>query len=147
MHKLDKKDAKILEMLKDHGDASTRDIAKKTLLPISTVNNRIRKLKQEKIIQKVTIEVDPHRTGKGFAAYVLMTADIQTLKQKHKTQYDIIQELKKYSFVERADVVSGGTDIVVFIRVKDVQEFDQVLLGKMQLIEGVEKTQSLIVIH
>jgi DNA-binding Lrp family transcriptional regulator len=49
--------------------------------------------------------------------------------------------------VERADIVSGGTDIVALVRVKDVKEFDHVLLEKIQMIEGIEKTQSLIVIH
>ena len=45
------------------------------------------------------------------------------------------------------DHVSGGTDLIAMIRVKDVSEFDKILLGKLQRIEGIEKTQSLIVIH
>ncbi len=49
--------------------------------------------------------------------------------------------------MERVDIVSGGTDLVAMIRVKDVAEFDQVLLTKLQRIEGIDKTQSLIVIH
>ncbi len=69
------------------------------------------------------------------------------LKQKHKTQYDLARELKKQGFIERVDIISGGADLVAVVRVKDVQEFDHVLLGKIQLIEGVDKTQSLIVIH
>jgi DNA-binding Lrp family transcriptional regulator len=45
------------------------------------------------------------------------------------------------------DIVTGGTDLVAIIRVKDVEEFDKVLLGKLQLLEGIDKTQSLTVIH
>ncbi len=43
--------------------------------------------------------------------------------------------------------MTGGTDLVALVRVKDVQEFDKCLLTKLQLIEGIERTQSLIVIH
>ena len=69
------------------------------------------------------------------------------MKQKKKTQHDLAKELRRFAFVERVDIVSGGTDIVATVRVKDVAEFDQVLLTKLQRIEGIEKTQSLIVIH
>jgi len=76
-----------------------------------------------------------------------VSANLSLLKQKKKTQYDLAKELKKFYFVERADIVSGGADLIVIIRVKDVEEFDKVLLGKLQLVEGIDKTQSLIVIH
>ncbi len=73
--------------------------------------------------------------------------NLELLKNKKKTQYDVLHALVRFPFVERADIVSGGTDLVAFIRVKDVGEFDSCLLGKLQLVEGIEKTQSLIVIH
>ncbi len=144
---MDDKDRKIIGILKEHADYTTRQIAKKTLLPITTVHNRIKKLKEEGVIRKFTVQLDNSKIGKGLVAYVLISANIGALKQKRKTQYDIVNDLKKLEFVERADIVSGGTDIVATIRVKDMAEFDKVLLNNLQLIDGVEKTQSLIVIH
>ncbi|HLD79717.1 MAG TPA: Lrp/AsnC family transcriptional regulator [Candidatus Nanoarchaeia archaeon] len=145
--KIDEKDRLILEVLQEHADYATRQIAKKTGLPITTVHNRIQKLKKEKIIKKFTVELDYHKLQDGFRAYVLVSVNLSLLKEKKKSQYDVSKELKQFSFVERADIVSGGTDIVATVRVKDVAEFDQVLLTKLQRIEGIEKTQSLIVIH
>lgn len=43
---LDDKDGKILEVLQEHAEYTTRQIAKKTLLPATTIHNRIRKLRQ-----------------------------------------------------------------------------------------------------
>ena len=147
MAELDGKDKQIIAVLQEHADYTTRQIAKKTLLPITTVHNRINKLKKEKIIKKFTIEPDYSKIDKGLLVYVLISANLQSLKQKNKTQYDLVKELKSFYFVERADIVSGGADIVTVIRVKDVAEFDKILLGKLQLLECVDKTQSLIVIH
>ncbi|MFA6461656.1 MAG: Lrp/AsnC family transcriptional regulator [Candidatus Woesearchaeota archaeon] len=144
---IDEKDWKILEILKEHGDYTTRQIAKKTLLPATTIHHRIKKLKQDKIIRKFTIDLDPVKTNKNFVAYVLISANLEMLKQKKKTQYDLAKEIKQFYFIERVDIVSGGTDLVAIIRVKDVEEFDKVLLNKLQLVEGIDKTQSLIVIH
>lgn len=146
-HKIDDKDWKILEILKEHADYTTRQIAKKILLPATTIHHRIQKLKKEGIIQKFTIQLDPIKADQSFIAYVLISANLLLLKEKKKTQYDLLREIQKFDFVERADIVSGGTDLVAVIRVKDVHEFDQVLLGKLQLLEGIDKTQSLIVIH
>lgn len=147
VYKMDDKDWKIIEILKGHGEYTTRQIAKRTLLPPTTIHNRIKKLREEGVIKKFTIELDNSKIGKSFVAYVMVLADLAQLKQKHKTQYDLAHEISKLYFVERVDIVSGGTDLIVVVRVKDVEEFDKILLGKLQLIEGIEKTQSLIVIH
>ena len=144
---LDDKDWKILEVLKEHSDYTTRQIAKETLLPPTTIHNRIRKLRKEGIIKRFTVELDHTKIGQGFVVYVLISANLELLKEKKKTQYDLAKELKKFSFIERADIVSGGTDLVAVVRVKDVDEYDKVLLGKIQLVEGIKSTQSLIVIH
>lgn len=145
--KIDEKDRKIIEVLQEHADYPTRQIAKKTGLPITTVHNRVQKLKKEKVIKRFTVDVDYHKIEKGFRAYVLVSVDLSLLKQKNKSQYNVAKEIRNFSFVERVDIVSGGTDLVAMIRVKDVAEFDQVLLTKLQRIEGIDKTQSLIVIH
>lgn len=146
-YELDAKDYLILEELKRDGNQTTRQIAKKTLLPITTIHHRIKKLKEEKIIKKYTIEIDHKRINKGLLIYILITVNLETLKEKKKTQYDIAKELRTFEFTQRADIVSGGTDLLAIIRVKDVNEFDKVLLENIQLIEGVSNTQSLMVIH
>ncbi len=144
---LDSKDKKILDILKYNADYSTRQIAKKTLLPITTVHNRIQKLKREGVIKRFTVELDYSKLGQNFVAYILVSASLPLLKQKKKTQYNLAKEIRKFEFVERVDIVGGGTDIIARVRVSGVEEFDKILLGKLQLIEGIDKTQSLIVIH
>ena len=144
---LDEKDRKILSILTEHAEYTTRQIAKKTLLPVTTVHNRITKLRKEGIIKRFTIDINHEKTGDNFLAYVLVSVDKNVLRDKKKTQYDILNEMKRLNFVERADIVTGGTDLIVIMRSSGVAEFDDFLLNKFQAIDGVEKTQSLIVIH
>ena len=144
---MDEKDKKVLEILKDHAEYTTREIAKKTLLPVTTVHNRIKKLREDGIIRKYTVRLDHSKLGNNFVAYVLVSTNLELLKRKNKTQYDLINDIRKFYFVERADIVTGGTDMVVIVRVKDVQEFDDCLVKRLQMVEGINSTQSLIVIH
>ena len=143
---MDSRDQKIVEVLKEHAEYTSRDIAKKTLLPVTTVFNRVRKLKAEGIISKFTVELDNRKIGKGFMAYVEVNVNLPLLKTKGKSQFDIVKEVRKFDFVERADIVVGGADLMVVVRVKDVQEFENVLLKRLQLVEGIENTKSLVVI-
>ena len=107
---MDKKDEKIIEILKDHAEYTTRQIAKKTLLPITTVHNRIRKLRREGIIKKYTIKLDNSKLGKNFVSYVLISVNLPILKQKHKTQVDLANELKKFYFIDGGELKRAAGD-------------------------------------
>jgi len=147
VYEMDEKDWKIVEILKEHGEYTTRQIAKKTLLPATTIHNRIKKLKEEGIIKKFTLELDSKKIGKQFTAIVLVSCDYKQLREVKKDQHILAKEISMMPEVEKVDVVTGGTDMVVRIRVKDVEEYDQFLLKKFQKIAGVDKTTSMIVIH
>ena len=144
---MDEKDKKILEILQENNNLSTRDIAKRTRIPITTIFKRIKKLKQNKVIKRFTVELDHAQLGKNLSAYILVSADIRSLKEKNKTQYDVASHLRKIEGIDKVDIVTGKTDLIVHIRTKNVQELDAILLGKIQGVHGVSNTQTLIVIH
>jgi len=144
---MDNKDKQLLNILKENSNLTTRQIAKKTNIPITTVHKRIKKLKEKNIIKRYTIELNYPLIERELGAYILISCDLKILKEKHKTQYDIASELKKIPSIERVDIVTGGTDIISFLQVKGVHELDKLLLGKIQLIDGIIKTQTLMVLH
>ena len=69
---MDKKDEKIISCLKEHGRWSIQKIAKQTLIPITTVHHRLRKLEREGIIKRYTVALDYKKIGLPIAAYVLI---------------------------------------------------------------------------
>ncbi|MBS3158995.1 Lrp/AsnC family transcriptional regulator [Candidatus Woesearchaeota archaeon] len=144
---MDKKDEQIIECLSEDSSLTTREISKKTRIPITTVHKRIKKLKQEGTIKKFTIELDNKKIGKAFSAIILISCDYKLLKELKKDQHQLAKELSHIPEVVSVDVVTGVTDIVVKVRMKDVEEFDTFLLKKFQKILGVDRTQSLVVMH
>ncbi len=144
---MDEKDEKIIKLLKEDGSLSIRSIARKTAIPMTTVHKRIRKLRREGIIKRYTIELDNDKIGKKIGAYVMISVDLKLLKERNRTQYILAKEIGRIAGVERVDIVVGGTDMMAYVRVKDVQELDELILGKIQHIEGIVNTETLIVIH
>ena len=58
---LDKNDHKILQELQQDAGRRIRELEKSTKLPRSTIHNRIKKLKKEKVIKKIKAVVDPEK--------------------------------------------------------------------------------------
>ncbi|MCK5023020.1 MAG: Lrp/AsnC family transcriptional regulator [Candidatus Aenigmarchaeota archaeon] len=144
--KVDKKDERILEILAQRGDLTVRQIASRTLLPITTVHHRIKRLKSEGIIKRFTIDVDHKKLGKSIAAYVLVKADSKYLKGFRRTQHDLVKDLKKFHFVEKADIVTGTIDMILLIRVKDIEDLDKIIIDKLRDVQGIESTQTLVIL-
>lgn len=147
-YNLDNKDQKIIEVLKEHGDYTTRQIAKKTLLPFTTINFRIRKLKQEKIIKKVTIDLDREKIGLPILAFISVTVDYKAAgPSKTLEQDEIAKAVKRISGVQEVMLITGGTDLLVKVLAADVQELNEIVTKKMRKVVGVNKTQTSIVLQ
>lgn len=144
---MDTKDEQILSALKEDSSCTTRQISRTTRVPITTVHKRIKKLRSEGIIRKFTIEIDNKKVGKPFSAIILVSCDYKILRELKKDQHMLARELSHLAEVEKIDVVTGVIDIVARIRVRDVEEFDSFLLKKFQKVAGIDRTQSLIVLH
>ena len=136
----DEKDLLILEALRDRGDSTVRQIAKKTLLPATTIHNRIAKLRKAGVIKKFTIEVDPKKLGLDIGAYLLISADLK----KRKSRTSLASELMRLKEIERVDTALGRAEIIVKLNAKGSEEMDRIG-NKIQLMEGVSKSRVIII--
>ena len=111
--KIDETDKKILHALKAHADLTISQLSRSLALPLTTVHNRIKKLKQEKVIKNYTINIDYPKLGKDIAAYVFLTVDYKQLAQDKTSQEALAKELKKSPCVEEASMITGDQDILL----------------------------------
>jgi len=143
---IDNKDLRILEILKESGDLTVRQVAARTLLPITTVHNRINRLKKMGVIKRFTIELDYRKMGKTLSAYVLVRVDSHYLKSLRISQHELARELKQLAFVEKADIVTGTIDIIMLIRVKDIEELDKIVIDTLRDFKGILSTETLVIL-
>ncbi|MFH0832540.1 MAG: Lrp/AsnC family transcriptional regulator [Candidatus Aenigmatarchaeota archaeon] len=143
---LDDKDWKIISVLKKNSKLSTQQIAKKTLIPTTTIHNRIKKLEKTGVIKNYTIVLDDKKAGKNISAYILLTVDYKLLKEKGVTQHEIAKMLKNHEFVEEVSMITGRSDIVIRIKVNDVEELDTFITKYLRNMDGVEKTETMMIL-
>src|SRR4030043_1031795 len=115
---LDKKDLKIIEILKEDSKQTTNQISKKFNIPITTVHNRIKKLEKLGIIKSYTVVLDYKKLDKGILSYILVSVMYTLPNGKKVSQEDIAKEIKKIG-AEEVSIVTGGTDLIIKVREKD----------------------------
>jgi Lrp/AsnC family transcriptional regulator for asnA, asnC and gidA len=144
---IDNKDLRILQILKENGDLTVRQIASRTLLPITTVHHRIKRMKEAGVIRRFTIDIDHRKLGKSISAYVLVKVDSKYLKGFRISQHELVHQLKKFDFVEKADIVTGTIDIILLIRVRDIEELDRIVIDKLRDVQGIESTDTMVILR
>ncbi len=142
----DEKDMKILEVLKENSNLSTQQISKKTLIPITTVHYRLKKLKNDGVINKYTIKVDHKKLGKGVLAYIFFVPNYEALKAKKMHLDDLVGKIKKHPDVEEAATITGFKDVILKVRVADVDDLNRFVVEYLQRVNEVSRTETLIVL-
>lgn len=142
----DKKDTLIIEALKSDSKASIVDIAKKTGLPGTTIHNRIKKLCDEKVITGYTIKLDNKKLGKDITAFIAVTVDYKLLKEKKISQQALAEKLSRIPAVEETNIITGISDIMIKVRMKNIDELNNFITNELRNFDGVEKTQTMVVL-
>ncbi|MHA1768202.1 MAG: Lrp/AsnC family transcriptional regulator [Promethearchaeota archaeon] len=137
MPNMDQKDRLILNALRKDGSLSVAKLAKNTNLPSTTVHNRIKRLKESKIIKNYTINIDKDRVYGNIVGFIL-------IKVKNRDQREIVKELLKHDAVENAAIITGNTDIFIRIRVKSIEDLDTFILDYLRKIEGIKDSTTMI---
>lgn len=143
---VDKKDLLILSTLKQNSRLSSQQISRITRIPITTVHNRVKKLETLGIIKGYTLVIDHKKIGKELSAYILITVDYKLLKEKGSSQHDLARLLAKNEYVEEVAMLTGVSDIIIRVRVSNIEQLDYFVTKYLRNIDGVEKTQTMIVL-
>ncbi len=73
-------------------------------------------------------------------AYVLVTVRPRNVR-------DIVQQIKYFSGVKMANACWGVPDIFVVAEVENTDELNKLVIGKIQSLEGLERTETHIAIE
>ncbi len=146
MDKLDNNDQKLLMLLQQDCKTSVQNLAKETGLPPTTVHNRIKRLEKLGIIRKYSAEIDWKKAGKPVVAYVLVSFEYILPTGGRVQQEDAAKEIRGMEGVEEVSILAGGADLLVKIRVKDIDGLNDFVVRKLRNVQGVDKTQTMIVL-
>ncbi len=143
---LDTNDKAILNAIRWNAKISLQTVAKKIHVPLSTVHHRIKRFEELKIIPRYEAKVDYAKIGRPIQAFILVTAMNVLPSGKKVYQQDILDELKKLESVEEVYIITGSADLMARVRVKDLDEMNDLITFKLRKLDGVGGTQTMMVL-
>lgn len=142
----DKRDQILLDTLREDASLSTYKIAKKTGIPQTTVLNRIRKLRENGLIKRYTIDVDYKKLDKKVKALIFVKVNKDAEKKRHSKIGNIEAEIARHPSVLNVKRLMGKIDFVMEVIAQDVDELNQFLIKNVRTRDEVAETETTIVL-
>ena len=124
---LNRIDFEILGHLQNNGDLSNKVLAHKIGLAPSSCLQRVRRLKLLGVLVGSHAEVDPDSVGIGLQAMI----SIRVVNQSRGSADSIVDYLSKHREVLAVYCLSGATDFLVHVGVKDTKHLRSLLLDEL----------------
>jgi Lrp/AsnC family transcriptional regulator for asnA, asnC and gidA len=137
---VDKTDLAILKFLQEDASIPFTEIARRLRISESTVRKRVEKLKQERVIKRFTVIVEPSKIGLNTVAIVGVDVDPTKL-------LEAAQKLCEIPETRYVATSTGDHMIMTEIWTKDGKELTKIISEKIGTIEGVKKICPAIVLE
>ncbi|MFN8311010.1 MAG: Lrp/AsnC ligand binding domain-containing protein [Chitinophagales bacterium] len=138
LYKIDNTDQKILNHLMTNANMPYATIGKKLSVSPGTIHVRMRKMEEAGIAHPPQLQVDLKKLGWDITAFIGVYLN-------KSDQYDaVVRELKKIDEVISCHYTTGNYSLFLRIVCRDTDHLRRVLHDKLQKIEGINRTETLI---
>ena len=136
--KIDIVDVKILEVLMKDAKKPYTEVAKKAFVSGGTVHVRMRKLEEAGIVEGTSLKVNYAKLGYDITAFIGIYLEKSTF-------YDeVIKQLKNIHEISSIHYTTGNYSMFCRLHCKDTKHLKDVLHDKIQKIDGIERTDTMI---
>lgn len=141
--KLDRTDRLILKHLQEDGRISNVALAKKVNLSATPCHERVRRLERNGYIRGYTALLEPRLVEAGLLVFV----EIDLLRTSPDAFRNFRREATKLPELLECHLVSGNFDYLLKARVRDMQEYRNLLGEKILALPGVSDSRSYVVME
>ncbi len=138
---LDETDIKLLRILQDNSNLTTKELAAKVNLSPTPVFERVKKLEKEGYIRKYTAILDADRLSKGFIVFCNIRLKQHT-KELGKQFMEAIMLLEE---VTECYNISGEYDFMLKIHMQSMKDYQDFVLNTLGEIDSIGNLHSTFV--
>lgn len=138
MFEIDELDKQILRLLQVDASITNREIAQTLRRSITTIHDRISRLKEEGIILRSVAILDRKKVGKGlltFSHVLLNQHTIEVLEQFEKS-------VKKFPEVLECFQMTGSFDFLLRVSTRDMEEYHHFYRYKLAKLPNITTVNS-----
>jgi len=137
-YQIDNVDRAIMAILLEDARTPYTDIAHRLIVSPGTIHVRMRKLEQAGIVKGSEIIVDPAKLGFDLTAF------IGVFLEKGAKYKNVIERLEAIEEILEAYYTTGGYSIFLKIVCANTDHLRRVLNEKIQEVEGIQRTETMI---
>ena len=135
---IDNVDLKILALLTEDAKMPYTEVAKKVFVSGGTVHVRMRKMEEMGIVKGTTLKMDYSKMGYDITAFLGIYLEKSSLYD------DVIKKLELIPEIVKLHYTTGNYNIFLKMHCKDTKHLKDVLHDKIQKVEGIERTETII---
>jgi Lrp/AsnC family transcriptional regulator for asnA, asnC and gidA len=137
-YEFDEVDLKILAHLMEDAKTPYTEIAKKVFVSGGTVHVRMKKLEEMGVVRGTTLQLD--YTKLGFD----VTCFLGIYLEKSSMYDNVVKELNNIPEIVKVHYTTGNYNIFIKIHCRDTNHLREVLHDKIQMVEGIDRTETFI---
>ncbi len=138
---LDKIDLRILNILQNNSNLTTKELAAKVNLSVTPVFERVKKLEKEGYIKKYKAILDAEKLDRGLIVFC-------NIKLKEHTRVignQFVNDIMSFKEVVECYNISGDYDFLLKILVKDMKSYQNFVLNHLGDIDNIGSAKSTFV--
>jgi len=139
-HNLDKIDIKILNLLQQNSNRTTKSIAEELAMTTTPVFERIKKLEKQGYIKNYVAILNNKKIGLKQTVFIAITLQGHTRSYLEK----FVKQINEFPEVIECHRVSGNFDYLLKLVVKDIEAYETFIISKLTLLPYLGSVQSLI---
>jgi Lrp/AsnC family leucine-responsive transcriptional regulator len=109
-------------------------------LSAGSAHERVRKLRERKVIRRTTIDVDPAAVDRGLLAFVMVQGNAWMGGEPVRDALAAIPE------IQEAHIIAGSASLLAKVRTSTPEHL-QAVLRRLFTIDGVTGTQTIVVLE
>jgi Lrp/AsnC family transcriptional regulator for asnA, asnC and gidA len=137
-YEIDNTDLRILEILMEDAKKPFTEVAKKVFVSQGTVHVRMSKMEAAGIVERNTLKINYARLGYDITAFIGIYLEKSALYDK------VLARLKEIPEITNIHYTTGNYSMFLKIHCRDTNHLKEVLHDKMQQVEGIDRTETMI---
>ena len=137
---IDAKDRAILDLVQRDAKLAQAEIARHVGLSAAAVNERLRKLEQAGVIRRYVAVVDPRAAGTSLTAFV------EVFIEHPRYEPGFFEQMLRLDEVQECHHITGEFSLLLKVRVRDMESLQHLLLRRLNALEGVRQTRTVMVL-
>lgn len=144
MSELDKFDKKILRLLQANAKISNLELAEQVGLSPTPCARRVKQLEAAGYIERTLTVLNQDKLGLNLTAYIAIS-----MRRHTPEQFEVFEKaVSEFPEVVSCSVVTGRVeDYLLRVAVRDMQHYEEFLLGRLNRIAGVDSVHSSFVLR